>query len=77
MRIKDADSGKEFLDNKGKQYLEVDTAVGGDRVVLTVGNTIIDVMHGYARDGEEPQALISIYAYDHKKSAPKYQLNAQ
>ena len=41
---------------------------GGEVAYIRVGNTVVDVMHGYSNSGDkEPAAVITIYPYENGK----------
>ena len=40
---------------------------GGDRVCVRIGNTVIDIQHGYNHSEKEPCALIDLYPYESEK----------
>lgn len=47
---------------------EITLEKGGEIAYIKVGNTVIDVMHGFNSPGEtEPVAIINLYKYDRKK----------
>ena len=52
---------------EGKQYLVIDCEERGDAICVRIGNTVIDIMHGYNSPVDEPCAITQIYPYDNKK----------
>jgi tRNA1(Val) A37 N6-methylase TrmN6 len=40
---------------------------GGDQVVIQIGNTIIDIMHGYQHSKDVPCAIVDIYPFEDEK----------
>ena len=53
-----------------KEDSEIVLEKGGEVVYVRVGNTVIDVKHGYPNsDDPEPAAIITIYPYETGKDA--------
>ena len=42
---------------------------GGESLLVKIGNTNVDIMHGYNTAKTEPCAIITIYPYDDKKTS--------
>ena len=40
---------------------------GGDRICIRIGNTVIDILHGYNHSEKEPCALVDVYTFESKK----------
>jgi len=68
MKIELNDKGLEGLNLYEKNEIIITPENGGDRVIVSIGNTIIDVMRGYNHSGDkETMAIIDVYRFDRKK----------
>ena len=51
-----------------KEHDEIILDKGGEVAYIRIGNTVVDVKHGYPNSGDpEPVAIITIYPYENKK----------
>jgi len=49
---------------------EITLEKGGERAIIEVGNTVIDIKHGYnTSKQDEPVAIIEIYKFAEKKDS--------
>jgi len=59
------DDGDHKIDLTSYKHIIIEK--GGNRVVVQIGNTVIDIMHGYNQNKVLPSAIIEVYPYDTKQ----------
>jgi hypothetical protein len=48
---------------------EITLEKGGEQLYIKVGNTVVNVMHGYNHGETEPCSIVEIYPYENKKQS--------